>query len=304
MSNWWYAISHTKNGPITLADLVQLFRTGQVDLETLVWEKGMQAWQPIGSMPHLMSVFGTLPKPTQVADDSAQTDTDKPRVDTTRVDTPGLSLPKPEKKSGSFIFSAFVWLGVFGVFGLAAYFYVSTITIPTVASPAAGTAPKPIVASPPTEAAPKVPPSGLLWTNPTTNVHLRIESGWTYSSKVNAKGLLQHIFKEEKGRSYISLTGQPSYRVNWSDHLAAFQKENIERIEFKGPATESIKNGALHWRRVGMIKNTTNYKVRVEIVKSLNVLWEVEVIEMDDLVDFLKVNKLVSGLLTTFIFPL
>lgn len=287
MSKWWYAINHTKNGPITLADLVQLFRAGQVDLETLVWEKGMQAWQPIGSMPHLMSVFGALPKPTKVADDSAKTDTDKPRVDTTRVDTPGLGVPKPEKKSSSFIFSAFVWLGVFGVFGLAAYFYVSKITIPTVASPPVRTAPKDL-------------PSGTLWTNPETQVQLRIDDSWRSSSKVIAKGLLQHTFTEKNERAYVALTAKAGVQSSLATYVAAFQKDNVDRIEFKGEATESEKNGARSWRREGAIKKMTNYRVRVEIVQIGNTFWDIEVIQLAPFSDTDgKLYMLVSSLLTT-----
>ena len=287
MSKWWYAINNTKNGPITLADLVQLFRAGQVELETLVWEKGMKDWQPIGSLPHLMSVFGVLPKASRVTDDTTKTDTGKPRIDISRVDTPGVGVPKVEKKSRSFIVSAFVWLGVFGFVGLAAYFYVFKISIPTVASP-------------PVQAQPKDPSSGLLWTNPLTQVQLQIDDGWRSSSKVIAKGLLQHTFTEKNERAYVALAAKAGVQSSLATYVAAFQKDNVDRIEFKGEATESEKNGVRVWRREGAIKKMTNYRVRVDIVQIGNTFWDIEVIQVAPFSDTDgKVYMLVSSLLTT-----
>jgi hypothetical protein len=287
MSKWWYALNQTKHGPITLADLVQLFRSSKVDLETLVWTKGMEAWQPIGSLPHLMSVFGKVPKAKAETDDGTSVGTDQPKVDTTRVDTPGRGVPEPEKKSGSLIASAFVWLGIFGVVGLAAYFYFMKPV-------------KPHIAAPVVQAAPKDPPAGLLWTNPRTQVQLRLEEGWAYSSKVSAKGLVQHIFTDKNERAYIALTAKVGVQASLSAYVATFQKENVDRIEFKGEATMSEKNGVRYWQREGAIQKMTNYRVRVEIVQLGNVFWDVEVIQMAPFLDTdAKVDMLVSGLLTT-----
>ena len=118
---------------------------------------------------------------------------------------------------------------------------------------------------------------------------------------MNAKGVLQHIFTEKNERAYVALTAKVGVQSSLANYVTAFQKENADRIEFKGVATESEKNGMRHWQREGAFQKLTNYRVRVEIVQIGNVFWQAEVIQMAPFLDTdAKVDKLVSGLLTTF----
>ena len=47
---WFYMdSSHHKQGPVTLAELQNLKRSGQVSGKSLVWVKGMAEWAPIAT---------------------------------------------------------------------------------------------------------------------------------------------------------------------------------------------------------------------------------------------------------------
>src|SRR5215471_4426032 len=44
--NWYYVSAGQQAGPVEEAQLEELFRTGQIQAETLVWREGMANWQP------------------------------------------------------------------------------------------------------------------------------------------------------------------------------------------------------------------------------------------------------------------
>ena len=44
--NWYYAINHQQQGPVTEAQLRALAKDGVVTPDTLVWREGLASWQP------------------------------------------------------------------------------------------------------------------------------------------------------------------------------------------------------------------------------------------------------------------
>lgn len=54
---WFYARNGQQTGPVTLEQLVELARSGQVVAQDLVWTAGMPQWQPAGSTAALAGVF-------------------------------------------------------------------------------------------------------------------------------------------------------------------------------------------------------------------------------------------------------
>lgn len=50
MSEWFHAEGNRQQGPVPAGQLVELFRSNQVSLDTLVWRDGMAQWQPLRSV--------------------------------------------------------------------------------------------------------------------------------------------------------------------------------------------------------------------------------------------------------------
>lgn len=51
MSQWYHADRQRQQiGPQSTDELVQRFRTGEIDAATLVWREGLESWQPLGSL--------------------------------------------------------------------------------------------------------------------------------------------------------------------------------------------------------------------------------------------------------------
>lgn len=50
MSNWYYAdAQRQRQGPLAAEELIQRFRQGHLQLDTLVWREGLGEWQPLGA---------------------------------------------------------------------------------------------------------------------------------------------------------------------------------------------------------------------------------------------------------------
>ena len=50
---WYYAKNNQQQGPVPLANLTDLLRTGQLSGTDLVWRPGMANWLPAGQVPEL-----------------------------------------------------------------------------------------------------------------------------------------------------------------------------------------------------------------------------------------------------------
>jgi len=61
MIQWWYSLAGQATGPYDIDGLAQLFRTGNVDAQTLVWHEGMSSWQAIAQLPELRGVVMPAP---------------------------------------------------------------------------------------------------------------------------------------------------------------------------------------------------------------------------------------------------
>lgn len=50
MSEWFHAEGNRQQGPLGAEQLIELFRSNQVTLDTLVWRDGLPQWQPLRSV--------------------------------------------------------------------------------------------------------------------------------------------------------------------------------------------------------------------------------------------------------------
>ncbi|WP_152983968.1 DUF4339 domain-containing protein, partial [Stenotrophomonas panacihumi] len=49
MSEWYYAEGNRQRiGPLPDENLVELYRSGRIGLDTLVWREGLPQWRPLG----------------------------------------------------------------------------------------------------------------------------------------------------------------------------------------------------------------------------------------------------------------
>jgi type IV pilus assembly protein PilA len=63
MDEWFYALNETNQGPVPLATLLQLLRSGQLKPDILVWRDGMPDWLPARVEPTVAAAIngGTSP---------------------------------------------------------------------------------------------------------------------------------------------------------------------------------------------------------------------------------------------------
>jgi len=67
---WWYERDGQQAGPVALAALLELARSGQLAPEARVWRAGMAGWQPAREVPEIAAVLPaapTLPPPSEGA---------------------------------------------------------------------------------------------------------------------------------------------------------------------------------------------------------------------------------------------
>ncbi|AWH30644.1 MULTISPECIES: GYF domain-containing protein [Stenotrophomonas] len=50
MSEWFHAEGNRQQGPLPAEQLIALFRSNQINLDTLVWRDGLPQWQPLRSV--------------------------------------------------------------------------------------------------------------------------------------------------------------------------------------------------------------------------------------------------------------
>lgn len=61
MIQWWYSLAGQATGPYDIDGLAQLFRSGSINAQTLVWHEGMGSWQTIDQLPELRGVVVPMP---------------------------------------------------------------------------------------------------------------------------------------------------------------------------------------------------------------------------------------------------
>ena len=54
-NNWYYNENGKPTGPVTLADVQQLFAAGRINGGTLVWHQTLVQWMPAGQVPGVVA---------------------------------------------------------------------------------------------------------------------------------------------------------------------------------------------------------------------------------------------------------
>ena len=57
---WYFAEGEQQQGPVSQQDLINLIHAGKLKPETLVWQEGMESWQPLQDVPQLQAEFLTF----------------------------------------------------------------------------------------------------------------------------------------------------------------------------------------------------------------------------------------------------
>lgn len=47
---WYYSVNGSKNGPLTTTGLMQMYKTGDIKKDTLVWKHGLPSWKPLSQL--------------------------------------------------------------------------------------------------------------------------------------------------------------------------------------------------------------------------------------------------------------
>jgi uncharacterized RDD family membrane protein YckC len=63
MALWWYADKNKKAGPVQEHELRHLLETGRISLKTMVWQKGMATWRPLGEVELLSASEAVVAPP-------------------------------------------------------------------------------------------------------------------------------------------------------------------------------------------------------------------------------------------------
>jgi membrane protease subunit (stomatin/prohibitin family) len=60
---WYAGIGGKQVGPLTMEQLQNLIRQGQVNQDTLLWKQGLEGWKKARDIPEASNLFGTVPPP-------------------------------------------------------------------------------------------------------------------------------------------------------------------------------------------------------------------------------------------------
>lgn len=64
MSDWYYAEGNQqRRGPLPEADLIELFRSNRIGLDTWVWREGLQQWRPLSDFARELGLSADAPPP-------------------------------------------------------------------------------------------------------------------------------------------------------------------------------------------------------------------------------------------------
>ncbi|MEE7547928.1 DUF4339 domain-containing protein, partial [Xanthomonas sp. Kuri4-1] len=62
MSEWYYAEGNRqRQGPLPADAIVELYRSGRIALDTLVWREGMPQWQPLAEVAAELGLAQSMP---------------------------------------------------------------------------------------------------------------------------------------------------------------------------------------------------------------------------------------------------
>ena len=69
---WYFAEGEQRQGPVSEPELLEMIQTGKLSADSLVWQQGMENWQPVREIPAFQAVLPTplraLPKSLEMAD--------------------------------------------------------------------------------------------------------------------------------------------------------------------------------------------------------------------------------------------
>lgn len=130
MSQWFYAEGNRERcGPLSSESLVELFRSGRIALDTLVWREGMSDWQTLGSVASELGLTD-LPAAAVGAPSPAASPASPPPLHSPGPVPTGASAAAPPKSGLSGCAIAAIVAAVCGVFLLAVVGILAAIALP------------------------------------------------------------------------------------------------------------------------------------------------------------------------------
>ncbi len=123
MSEWFYAEGNRQRiGPLPSENLVELYRSGRIGLDTLVWREGMPQWRPLGDFAAELA----LPAPADGNPPPLPFGATAPAA----TATPSPAAPLPPRKGLSGCAIAAIIAAVVGVLGIAVLGILAAIAVP------------------------------------------------------------------------------------------------------------------------------------------------------------------------------
>lgn len=123
MSEWYYAEGNRQRiGPLPDANLVELYRSGRIGLDTLVWREGLPQWRPLGDFAEELA----LPAPADGQPPPLPFGAAAPAAPVT---APAASVAPPRKGMSGCAIAAIV-VGVVGVVCIALIGILAAIAVP------------------------------------------------------------------------------------------------------------------------------------------------------------------------------
>ncbi|PTN55520.1 pilin [Stenotrophomonas panacihumi] len=124
MSEWYYAEGNRQRiGPLPDENLVELYRSGRIGLDTLVWREGLPQWRPLGDFADELA----LPAPADGQPPPLPFGATAPAA--AAVTPPAASVTPPRKGLSGCAIAAII-AGVVGVLGIAVIGILAAIAVP------------------------------------------------------------------------------------------------------------------------------------------------------------------------------
>lgn len=125
MNEWYYAEGNRqRQGPLPSENLVELYRSGRIALDTLVWREGLAQWQPLSAFAAELG----LPTATATGND-AGTPVPPPLPPSAPAAAPAAAVPPPRQGLSGCAMAAIIGV-VVGVIGLGVLGILAAIALP------------------------------------------------------------------------------------------------------------------------------------------------------------------------------
>ncbi len=260
MIQWWYSLAGQATGPYDIDGLAQLFCTGNIDAQTLVWHEGMSSWQAIAQLPELRGVV--MPAPGQQPTAGRHIPSRSPYAGNNQPD-----YHQPARSS-----KLVVVLAIVGVLlavlvlavGAAVWKGYSNAHAQRLQASQQQTAPVAGTAQP-----------AQVWQNPVTLMQAYVDADWQLSTAPDAAGAW-YTFAQADNSAGILLKASPENVTNTTlrevvpEVVSALRTQGFE-LDGAGQYTED--EALPGWLLTGSSSQYPGKKITIQVVQTKKNFW-------------------------------